>query len=284
MRVKHSKYRNTGLLFELLVKQTAADTISNKESKALTIIQKYFNKSTEMGKERKLYEYIINNNNVSEHKATQIIESVLSAVKKISRKKLRQEQYNLVKEIKEHYNIDDFFSIQVPQYKELAATYCLFEAELDNKNNTVDDVVKNRTTLYEYLIKDKNTQKTDSDKYLEEYMSYDKDLRLLTYKILLKKFNGKYKDLTSEQKNVLREFIVSVDSTNKLKDFVNTHLKKVHGELKYYHKRIDEGVTKIKLEEVIKNIRTIKKTEPVKETHLIKLLEYYELIKELRYV
>ena len=54
MAVKHSKYRNTGILFELLVRQTTADLLENKDSKAVKILKKYFT-NTDLGKDHTIF-------------------------------------------------------------------------------------------------------------------------------------------------------------------------------------------------------------------------------------
>ena len=82
MKVKHSKFRNTGLIFELLVKQIAADTLSKKESPALNILKKHFTGKTALVKEFKLYEFILKNKGIGQNKA----ESILSTITEISRK------------------------------------------------------------------------------------------------------------------------------------------------------------------------------------------------------
>jgi hypothetical protein len=212
MKIKHSKYRNTGLIFELLVKQIAADTLDNKDSAAVTIIKKHFSGRSSLTKEYRLYEFIVKNSNVSQSKAEAILSTITEVSRKLNQKTLKSQKYQLISDIKEAYGVDDFFSMQVGNYKPLAALYCLLEAQ--NNDNLVDPqvLIDNKTTILEHLTLAKQDKNDVKDTLIEEYSKYDKDLKLLTFKILLEKFNSKYKNLLPAQKNILKEFITSVNS------------------------------------------------------------------------
>ena len=100
-RVKHSKIKNTGILFELLSRQITQDIISDdKKSKSIGLLKKYFNESTEIGKENQLYQVLLKENYNSTHKAEKLIDAVVRARQKKQNKKLRTEKYNIIKENK----------------------------------------------------------------------------------------------------------------------------------------------------------------------------------------
>ena len=282
MKIKHSKYKNTGLIFELLVKQIAADTLSKKESPAVKIIRKHYTGNTALVKEFKLYDYVIKNKGIGQKKAEAIITTIVELSRKIDNQALSKQKYQLIKELKEYYNLEDFFSIKVENYKPLAALYCLLEAQ--NANDLVDPqvFVDNKTTLLEHLLQSKQNQSTAKDALIEEYSKYDKDLRLLTYKILLEKFNDRYKDLLPEQKTILREFITSANSSTKLRAFVNEELGKIQEGLSKLKSKVEDQIIKIKLEEVLKSITPVKNTDKVSDNHIVSLMQYYELVAELR--
>jgi hypothetical protein len=282
VKIKHSKYKNTGLIFELLVKQIAADTLSKKESPAVKIIRKHYTGNTALVKEFKLYDYVIKNKGIGQKKAEAIITTIVELSRKIDNQALSKQKYQLIKELKEYYNLEDFFSIKVENYKPLAALYCLLEAQ--NANDLVDPqvFVDNKTTLLEHLLQSKQNQSTAKDALIEEYSKYDKDLRLLTYKILLEKFNDRYKDLLPEQKTILREFITSANSSTKLRAFVNEELGKIQEGLSKLKSKVEDQIIKIKLEEVLKSITPVKNTDKVSDNHIVSLMQYYELVAELR--
>lgn len=284
MRVKHSKYKNTGLIFELLVKQIAADTLSRKDSPAVKVLKKFYTGNTSLVKEFKLYDFVLKNKGIGQKKAEAILSTIVELSRKIDTTTLNKQKYELIKELKNHYNLEDFFSIKVESYKPLAALYCLLEAQ--NTEGLVDPqvFVDNKTTLLEHFLQSKQDGNSAKDTLIEEYSKYDKDLRLLTYKILLEKFNNKYADLLPEQKNILKEFIISANSTTKLRTLVNEELGKIQKHITTLKPKVADEIVKIKLEEVFKSITPIKNTEKVTDNHLVSLMQYYELVSELKKV
>ena len=282
MKIKHSKFRNTGLIFELLVKQIAADTLSKKDSSAVGIIRKFYTGKTTLAKEFKLYEFILRNKNVSTQKASNIVSTITEISKKLNQDILKKQKYQLIAEIKKSYNIEEFFNIQVSDYKPLAALYCLLEAQNNDQLVDPDYLVNNRTTILEHLTSSEVNKSDVEDSVIQEFAKYDKDLKLLTFKILLEKFNDRYKDFSPEHKNILREFITSVNSTTRLRNVINEELGKISKAVTKLIPSIKNDVIKIKLEEVAKNITPISKKEKVSDTHLVNIMQYYDLIKELK--
>jgi len=280
--IKHSKFRNTGLIFELLVRQIAADTIARSESPAVGILKKYYNEKSLIGREYKLYEFINKFTKLDNVKAEVVLRTILESSQKLDQSRLKKQKYELVKELSKSYNLDELFSIKVKEYKPYAALYCLLE--IYNTAELVDpqSIVDNKTTLLEHLTGSEQTEKRVTDTLIEEYTKQDRDLRLLTYRILLEKFNKKYKNLLPEQKTILKEFIVSVNSSKKLQTLVNDEFHKIKKEVTEASKRISDEVTRIKLTEILKTIPSLNKTDRVVDTHLINLLQYYELLAELR--
>lgn len=281
MRIKHSKYKNTGLIFELLVKQIAADTLSRKDSPAVKILKKFYTGKTSLVREFKLYEYILKNKGVTQGKGETILSTITEISRSLDRTAIKKQKYDLIAEIKNSYDLDEFFSMKVRDYKPLAALYCLMEAQ---SANLVDPqfIVDNKTTLLEHLTNTKQNEEDVKDTLVEEYAKYDKDLRLLTYKILLEKFNGAYENFLPEQKAILREFINASDSQVKLRTLINEELAKISNAITQTKERVKDDIAKIKLDEVSKMITPISKQAKVTDNHLVNLLQYYELVNELR--
>ena len=281
MKLKHSKYRNTGILFELLVRQITSDTLKGENSPAIDMVKRYFIK-TQLGKEYKLYESVLKSEVISESKANLLISTILESSSKLNRKTLKREKYNLIKEIKDNYDIDVFFSTKLPSYKRLASVYTLIESYNSKEDIDTDLIVDNKVTLLEFLTsKDVNTQNIESE-VIKEFKAQDTETRTLAYRILLEKFNNKYSDLSSEQKRVLKEFIESENSGVKLRDFYNDKIREIRETLTEDIEQIKNQVIKIKLQEVIKYVVELDKTEKVNNDNIVDLLEYYELIKEIK--
>ena len=280
MNIKHSKYRNTGILFELLVRQITADTLKEGESPAVDLLKNYFFKS-ELGKELKLYESITKSKVLSENQASAFISTILEQSTKLNRSTLRKEKYNLIKEIKRLYNINAFFATKVKNYTQFASIYTLIESQNSKNITNTEQIVNNKVNLLEHLTKSVASDEVKND-VLSEFQTYDKDTRILTYKVLLEKFNDKYDDLSNDQKSVLKEFIESVDSTPKLRNFYNNKIKELKYSVLTEAKTLKDKVVKIKLVEVSKLLVELKKTDKVNTDNLVDLLQYYELIKEIK--
>ena len=280
MRIKHSKYKNTGLLFELLVRQITADTLSGDESASLEILKKAFAK-TELGKEYKLYESLFKTKNLSEGRADVILNTILEATRKLNRSALRREKYNLIKEISNTYSLEEFFKHQVPNYKGYAAFYKLIEIYNSDKLSETEEIIINKVTILECLTESPINQKKVKENLIEEFGKYDKDLRILTYKVMLEKFNGKYSNLNKGQKEILREFINSIDNTPRLKEIYNTRITEVKNILSSQIKKVEDKATQIKLLEVIKLLSELDKNSKINNSDLVNLLQYYQLTEEI---
>jgi hypothetical protein len=281
MGIKHSKIKNTGLLFELLIRQITADTLSGESSPSIEILKKTFAK-TELGKEYKLYETLFKQKSITETKANIVINTVLEASKKLNRSKLRREKYNLIKEIKNHYDLEEFFNHKVSNYKEYAAFYTLLEIYNSDKISETNQIIDNKLTILESLTQTQVNKTKVKEDLLEEFRKYDKDLRVLTYKVMLEKFNGKYANLNDSQKDILKEFINSIDNAPKLREFYNQKINEVKTSLKNSLPKITNPGVKIKLNEILSLIHGVDKTAKVKNDDLVNLLQYYELTEELK--
>ena len=276
MKVKHSKYKNTGILFELLTRQLTSDTIAGNQPKALSFLKKHFNKKTELLKEYKIYHTLATQKYNKDSQASMLIETLLDAHEKLNKSQLRREKYNLIKEIKDTYNVNDFFKAQITDYKIMASIFNL----LENKKATPLSIVDSKVNILEHITKKQISIKKDI--VLENFNSQDKDTRLLTYKIVLEKFNDKYSDLQDNQKTLLKEYVNSVTNSPALKSYINQEIKEVKNILGKYSKKVEDKAVAIKLTETKGMIKTLCKKTSVNDDNVINLLNYYELVNELK--
>ena len=281
MKIKHSKYKNTGILFELLVRQITADTLKGGDSPAIDLLKKYFVK-TELGREYKLYESVLKSKVLNEGRANMIVSTILEASQKFNKSTLRKQKYNLINEIKNHYVLENFFGSQIKNYKELAALYTLIEGYNSKEQIDSDQLVSSKITLLEHLTEKPVEVNVVKEDVFKEFATYDKDLRILTYRVLLEKFNEKYEGLSDEQKQVLKEYINSVDSTPGLRDFYNSKINELKFSLNTEAKNIKDKAIQIKITEVAKLLNELSKTDKVGDSNLVDLLQYYELVKEIK--
>ena len=279
-KVKHNKIRNTGLLFEFLLRQITSDVLNkDQNSKAVTIVKQKFNENTELGKELALYNILITKKFQSDSKADYFINEVMKTRGDLNNSTLRREKYNLIKEIQSNYNLQKFMSSKVPNYKVFASIYKLFEYNTlspDEKTESFFNIVEHVTT------KDNNVKLSETVKTLPD----DEDLRILTYKTLLEKFNQKYTKLSGAQKNLLREYINNVSNTNSLKDTLKDIVRGLKEDLKKHSKNLKDKVVKIKMTEALKSINEFcglnDKSNVVKDEYVIQTMRYLELLKELK--
>tara|TARA_R100001082_G_scaffold48551_1_gene26136 strand:+ start:3118 stop:3975 length:858 start_codon:yes stop_codon:yes gene_type:complete len=279
-RVKHSKIKNTGILFELLSRQITQDVINGqKDNKSIDLLKRFFNESTQIGKENQLYQILIKTNYNATNKAQKLVEAVVKSRSKIDIKKLKREKYNLIKSISENYDVNEFFQARIPNYKVYASIYKIFA----NNDNPVEEVNSNFTIL-EHITGKKVVKESIKSDVVKEFENQDKDLRLLSYQLMVDNFNGKYKSLNTKQKNLLKEYINNISNTNSLRGFVNNEVSEIKDTLKKELPNVDDDITRIKLSESINQISNIKKGQVVKDNQVVSLMRYYELIKELKNV
>ncbi len=278
-KIKHSKIKNTAILFELLTRQITADVLNDKEGEAVSMLKKYFSPKSQLGKEYELYKILNTEKYSNDSKANHLIEAVVKAYKGINKKQLKNEKYNLVKEIKNNYDVNDFFNARIPNYKVYASIYKLFESVYtqDPKEET-----ESRFTIIENITKKSISVKKKDKKVLENYKKQEKDLRLLTYTVLVEKFNKKYKKLTESQRDLLRKYIYNISNTNSLKEFIEKESIQIKKQLQSFLPKIDDKVTKIKLTEAINQIGNLLKGRIVEDNQVVALMRYYQLVRELK--
>ena len=276
MKIKHSKYKNTGILFELLTRQITSDTISGGSNKALSILKKYFNSKSELLKEYKIYNALSTKSYQDENKATILVNTLVEAHNKLNRSQLRREKYNLIKELKSTYDLNDFFKAKITNYKTMASIYNLTE----NIDATPLSIVDSKVQLIEHITKP--IEKVKKNVVMETYNHEDKNTRLLTQKILLEKFNDKYKGLGENQKILLQEYVNSVSNSPSLKTYINSEIKEVKKQLTQYANTVTDQVVKIKINEAQNLIKPLCKKSSVHDDNVSNLLNYYELVNELK--
>jgi hypothetical protein len=283
-KLKHNKIKNTAILFELLTRQITADVLAGKKTASVDIVKEFFNENTELGKELQLYRLLSEKHFKTETKANELVNVVVKSRQRLSNSKLRNEKYNLISKINENYNASDFFNGRIRNYKLLASIYNLFQSETLNENFNAEEVINSKFTILEHIVNKKISGDSLKNQVIKEYNKTDKDLRLLTYKILVDKFNKKYKNLDESQKDLLKKYINNISNTNYMKDFVINEVKKVKNTLNEHSVMVSDKVTKIKLVEAINQLKNLTKGKVVTEKQVLKLMRYYELVKEIENV
>lgn len=278
-KAKHSKFKNSGVLFELLTRQITADILAGRdESFTKNLMFKYFNENTSLGKEFQLYNFLVSQSSKNTETAERIINVVLQARSKLNERDLTNQKYNLIKEIKEQFNIDEFLKNKIPNYKLYASVYKLFENQNSEEQKfDVEEIVESRECVIESLIREKKSD----EQSLDIYSSQPAEVKLLAYKFLIENFNKKYATLLPSQKQLLKAFITNVSNTNRFTEYVNNEYKRVATSLKERSILVKNDIIKIKLNETITQLSNKTINGVVKENQLTSLLSAYELIEEL---
>lgn len=283
--VKHNKIRNTGILFELLVRKITSDALENRSNDtAVKLMKEYFNSKTELGKELILYRSFFNAQQLSETKAFELINVLISQRKKLNEVALNTQKYKLIREIKNNYDLKEFLNARIPSYKVYASVYKVFDGAVNEIQdfNEIQGMVEAKFTIVEHLsgkIVNKEIKKETA--LFETVKNQEEDLRLLTYKILMEKFNQKYVDLSDKQKNLLREYIYNVSNSAALRAYAVDLAKELIAEITKKMAKIDNKVTTIKLSEVVSQLEKLKTVQVVKENHMTALLIALEITKTL---
>ena len=284
LNVKHNKIKNTAILYELLSRQITADVMNDSNKpKSVKIFKEFFNKNTELGKEYALYQVLLEKKYKNDSHAATLVEAVIKSRRKLSNRRLNNEKYNLIKTIKENYDIKEFFNTRLPNFKIMASVYKLFGTETGKEDFGPVERTDSVITITEHITQN-STKKNTNSSLVEEFGEQKKDLRLLSYQLLVDKFNSKYKSLNESQKDLLKRYINNVSNTNSLKEFVDNEVVKIKRALKALLPKVDDDITKIKLTEAISHTDTAVKGSVVKDKHVVALMRYYELIKELKNV
>jgi len=278
-KAKHSKFKNAGILFELLTRQITSDILAGRdESFTKNLMFKYFHESKELGKEAQLYNFILQQSSKDENSADRILTVVLQTRSKLDERELNKQKYNIIKEIKEKYNIDEFLKNKIPNYKLYASVYKLFENQTDQEVKfDMTEILESREYVVENLIKEKK----NGEESLDVYGSQSADVRLLAYKFLIENFNTKYSNLLPSQKKLLKEYITNISNSSKFTKFVNEEYKRVSVILKENLQTINSDIVKIKITEVVNQFSNKNVTGVVKENQLNTLLNAYELVEEI---
>jgi hypothetical protein len=286
-KLKHSKFKNAGILFELLVRQVTADILNGSEdSKANSILRKYFSESTDLGKENRLYRLVIEEKVRDQISADRLLESILKARKKLDEKSIIKQKYNLIKEIRDTYPIDDFLNGSISNYKLLASIYKIFEETVYSVECDPREMFRAKSCICESMVarKTSTTKSTDSMKLMEVYQQQNEEVRLLAYKLLVDSFNAKYAGLDDKQKVLIKEYIHNISNTNSLRQYINLEIPSVRKQITELKSKVNNDVIRIKLDETVNQLNKISKGTLVKENQVMALLLSYELIKELKSV
>lgn len=284
-KIKNNKIKNTGILFESLIRQITSDVLdeTKKVSNSMELTKKYFNKNTELRKELDLYKELLKKKFSNESKASSFVDMIVEARKQLNNSKLRNEKYNIIKEIKDIFNIDELFSTKIDNYSVYASIYKLFEYSRSlNEVSNPEDLVKAKYTIVEFLCKGELPNKKVPE-VIRELESQDYSTKLITQKLVIEKFNNKYgKKLNANQASLIKDYIHNVSNDKTLLEITNNHIAKILKEISLLTKKIPDQAISIKVKQIAEQLKEISSKKKIKDNHVIGILRVYELLHEIK--
>jgi hypothetical protein len=275
-KLKHKKLRNTGLIYELLVRQTTSDVLNGQTPKSLDIVKKFFKKGSLLSEELKLFNIILDSRTKNSQFTSEILEAVLKASQKLDRKALEKEKYFLIKEINSNLNKEHFFKTQVKDYVVYACISNLLEY---NPEDNPTEYVLNKTALLEHIST--NNGQNQLQQETTSTANIDPELKKLTFKLLIEKFNKRWGSLDTRQKSILRHFIFNAVDSEDSRKFIAEEVLYLKSHLGKQSKTTNDKVLQIKLNEVVRLLDEIPDKNFISESTYSALLRSHQLIKEL---
>ena len=271
MRSKHNKKRNTAFLYEALVRELTKATLEDdleRKDFIVSVLKEYFKKGTILSKELELYKTLSETNGIEKGLASRLIEESKKQQGLLNKKKLFTEQSNLISKINKSLSGSPFSNF-VPNYKNLATVYQVFNGNLSPKK---------RVLLEEKLLEDMVSQSEDRKE--------QQPISGLAFKMFAKKFNDVYSNgLLEEQRNLLGRYINSfADNGIELKMYLNEEYGRLSEEVKRSLdiKEIKEDTLMTeKANQVLSIIETFKE-RPIDNEMLEQTLRIQQLVREIK--
>ena len=280
-KLKHNKKRNVGIIYELLVRNMTRQLLSENMKNVNTIkqlIEKHFNKKTEIYKEYKIFSALSDNLNKSLNENKELARSIIKESKvlcqNIDTKKLEKEKSNLIKSINYTFGKKFYFE-HVPNYVNLATIQITLN-EWKNKSFNIQNTV----LLEEKIINNLIQKETKSYEELKE--SVDKsNSDQIVMNIMTKKINEKYKNMSADQKNLIKSYAFYYEKDKSyLIQYLNEQKTNSINLLKEFKSNNESEYLNSKIEHVMKNIKSLNENNITDDT-IVKFLTISQLITEL---
>jgi len=279
-KINHNKKRNIGILYELLVKHISSSLIEENQKNikiATKIIEKHFEKNTEIFKEFRIFNCLYNSNIKSKENISILLNESKKAALKINYKKLEREKSMLIKEI--NYNIDrKFYQQHLSNYKLLGNIQLLINEWKKGDSSNLKNIVMFQEGIIDHLLK----EKVAKNKTLLENKNSDEHKNNLVFSLMTKKINNKYKDFSSLQKNIIKSYaLFNKNKDDSLKESLMYIKNQTLIELKNF---IDESKNNIIEEkyEIVKNKINNLDFEVIDDKKIVKFLTITKLLEEIK--
>ena len=274
---KHNKKRNVGIIYELFTRHITNLVIEGKKKevkKATKILERRFKKDTELYKEFRLFNALVNASVSSQDKAVIVVENAKKEILRIDNKKLNQEKSKLIKEINYELKDKDFYYRSIPYYREYANLQNLFNEWRKKDQSNLKNLIEKEEKAISWLLCEK--------KVIEETSTDASSTNSLVFNIMNEKINKKYVSLTKDQKQIIRNYALYSDSDQeRFKSFLVENKTKALKEIENFKIACDNQIILEKIDNVKNKIQSLN-VKPKNDHEIIKFLTVSSLINELK--
>lgn len=266
---KHNKKRNVGLIHEQLVRYVASSLIAEDKrsaEKAVQLIAKHFKPGTELYKEFRLFNAMVNIPVSSRSLAERVLVESKRAAKGHSSQKLRREKSLLIKDINlQLAESRRFYDIKIENYKLFATVQSVLNEWRGARKLDLTTRARYEEAIVEWLAR-------ETEEVQQESIGTDPLVR----KIMYQKFEDKYKDqLSQEQKSILECSILG--SEEQFVKIIQETKQRALKQLKDFDKSCDNKLLRENIGTVRSRIEALpeqKSDEVIAKTlHLVHLIE-----------
>lgn len=276
---RHNKKRNTGLLYEFLVRTISDAIIEGNEKKrgvALSVLRKHFIPGTELHKEFRLFHSLAATTVQSPSVADTILEAAKKASTQCNESRLDHEKSLLIRSINHQINDETFYNRRIPEYKIYATIQTLLNEWRNGQFNDIVRLAQFEQQLKEWLLQNKNVTTLDETAQADP----------LVEKLMVKKINERYKNnLTNEQAEIIQSYIFakSDEAQFKLRENLNSIKEKALNSIELY---LNENAGKDKyLDEKLKKAKDLiveESVDCIDDGKVEKFLDISKLNQELK--
>ncbi len=209
MNIQHNKKRNVGIIYELLLRAVSAAIVENDKKRAqlaLDIIEKHYDKKTELYKEYRLFNALIKSTVSDTPVAAAVLAEAKSAARRADSRKLDYEKSMLIRAINHSLQDANFYQRRIPDYRLYATVQNLINEWAAGDTSDLTKMVMLEGQVVHWLLKEKSDESIDLESPAPEVDG-------LVVKIMNEKFNEKYSGkLNQDQTKLIQEYIFSIES------------------------------------------------------------------------
>jgi len=269
---RHNKKRNTAFLFEVLIQDITKSVVDGdykRKEVALNICKECFSKNSVLGKERELYNSLLEIKDIEFELLGKLLHEVKKEHAKLDRNEIFNAQTKMINRVNKELSGGVFNSF-VSNYKNLATISQILSQDLP---------VKKRVVLENLFVKNKSLEHGEEDNGMEPTDN-------LVYKTFVESYNKQYGErLLAEQKEVVTRFATSFsDNGVSLKVYLNEEFGRLKEALK---NSMEEGMMKgdsdmsSKTQEVLNILESYEKSIKFDEDIIVQILEIQDLVREI---